>query len=61
MKERLRKIFMGILVMCLTLTLVYVPMQVKADGDTATLELNGPKGTTINGGEIGRASCRERV
>ncbi len=50
MKERLRKIFMGILVMCLTLTLVYVPMQVKADGDTATLELNGPKGTTINGG-----------
>lgn len=50
MKERLRKIFMGVLVMCLTLTLVYVPMQVKADGDTATLELNGPKGTTINGG-----------
>lgn len=50
MKERLRKIFMGVLVMCLTLTLVYVPMQVKADGDIATVELNGPEGTTINEG-----------
>lgn len=50
MKERLRKIFMGVLVMCLTLTLVYVPMQVKADGDIATVELNGPEGTTIDGG-----------
>lgn len=48
MKERLRKIFMGVLVMCLTLTLVYVPMQVKADGDTATVGLNGA--TTIVGG-----------
>ena len=48
MKERLRKIFMGVLVMCLTLTLVYVPMQVKADGDTASMELNGA--TTIVGG-----------
>ena len=48
MKERLRKIFMGVLVMCLTLTLVYVPMQVKADGDTASMELNGA--TTIEGG-----------
>ena len=48
MKERLRKIFMGVLVMCLTLTLVYVPMQVKADGDIATVELNGA--TTIEGG-----------
>ncbi|MDY5775588.1 MAG: hypothetical protein SPK14_07155, partial [Lachnospiraceae bacterium] len=48
MKERLRKIFMGVLVMCLTLTLVYVPMQVKADGDTATVELNGA--TTIEEG-----------
>lgn len=50
MKERLRKIFMGVLVMCLTLTLVYVPMQVKAGGNIATVELNGPEGTTINEG-----------
>lgn len=48
MKERLRKIFMGVLVMCLTLTLVYVPMQVKADGDIATVELKGA--TKIEGG-----------
>lgn len=48
MKERLRKIFMGVLVMCLTLTLVYVPMQVKANGDIATVELKGA--TKIEGG-----------
>lgn len=41
MKEKMRKIFRVILVMCLIMTLTYVPIQVKADTPTSTLELNG--------------------
>lgn len=48
MKEKMRKIFRVILVMCLIMTLTYVPIQVKAESTTATLELKGA--TTIEEG-----------
>lgn len=59
MKKRLRKIFMVVLVMCLIVTLTYVPTRVTADTTTAAFELNGA--TTIEGGVFQAAGGKAEI